>query len=99
MTFPRFVRGAILTSLGARAVMVSLREDAGKRARKPPLKTGGRLIHLAGSVEQRGVAQLARALGLGPRSRRFESCHPEISRQGDVLVASWIGRRAVVQKL
>ena len=27
---------------------------------------------------KRGVAQLGRALGLGPRGRRFESCLPDV---------------------
>ena len=28
-------------------------------------------------INFRGVAQLARALALGARSRRFKSCHPD----------------------
>ena len=30
-------------------------------------------------IKERGVAQLGRALGLGPRGRRFESCLPDHS--------------------
>ncbi len=30
-------------------------------------------------INFRGVAQLARALALGARSRRFKSCHPDIT--------------------
>ena len=36
----------------------------------------GRVIN-ASSYEKREVAQLGRALGLGPRGRRFESCLPD----------------------
>src|ERR1700687_923939 len=34
-------------------------------------------IPLGYICKQRGVAQPGRALGLGPRSRRFESCRPD----------------------
>ena len=33
------------------------------------------------SLVARGVAQLGRALGLGPRGRKFESCRPDLMRR------------------
>ena len=40
--------------------------------------------------ERRGVAQLARATGLGPVGRRFKSCHPDNSAKEQFLETSAI---------
>ncbi len=42
----------------------------------PVLKTG---VRIPPSAFYLGVAQFGGALGLGPRGRRFESCHLEVS--------------------
>ena len=34
----------------------------------------------------RGVAQLGRALGSGPRGRKFKSCHPDLTGQNFISV-------------
>ena len=42
-------------------------------------------------IKERGVAQLARALALGARGRRFKSCHPEVIIGASYIVVN-IGR-------
>jgi hypothetical protein len=47
------------------------RPPAGAAKTRPRRRPGG-------PYKYRGVAQLGRALGSGPRGRRFKSCHPDL---------------------
>ena len=52
------------------------RRSRSRRATRSSFSQRARLTRLSFRLK-RGVAQLGRALGLGPRGRRFESCRPD----------------------
>lgn len=50
------------------------------RVRVPPAAPVFRLLANR-NITFRGIAQMARARGLGPRGRRFEPCFPDINKK------------------
>lgn len=59
------------------------------RVRVPPAAPVFRLLANR-NITFRGIAQMARARGLGPRGRRFEPCFPDIIKKSDQTVVFFI---------
>ena len=80
--FPRIERMVLLPTVAGEQTKSDtpqrVRVDAIDLPRSIFAATDASSFELAMRQQSRGVAQLGRALGLGPRGRRFESCRPDL---------------------